>query len=203
MYRIVVIFSLIAALTGFNACSDNKAKTEPSDQTEKEDADQGEKTNPKQPDVKQLVGANSKPDSTEFEETDFVGTGKIELPKGTNWEKTGNELYNKAMDMTIITQGQPGDFTGQINDYVDSYIDVNKRDAPKYEVVQKEEGEVKGIKCVRLDGKFDNGTAYLTRDYIFFTNEKVAVLMCRIAKKNEGQLNGFIDYIASSYQKKY
>ena len=148
-----------------------------------------------------MVNTTAKPDSVETEEVDFQGIGKIQSFKGGDWKKSGNENYSKALDMTIIMQGQPGDLTEQINDYVDSYIDVNKRDAPKYEMTGKEEGEIKGVKCVRLDGKFDNGTAYITRDYLFFTKSKVAVLMCRVAKTNESKLNAYVDYMAASYQK--
>lgn len=150
---------------------------------------------------KPLISAAQKPADITFEVTDFEGNGKIEMPTGEKWEKNGTEYYNADMDMTIFTQSQSDIFPDQMKEYTDSYIEVNKRDAPKYEVVQTEEGEINSIKAVRVDGKFNNGTAYVTRDYLFFTGDKVLLLMARAEEKNAQTLNETIDYIASSVKK--
>lgn len=199
MLKKVFVLPIFVVLILLVSCNGGDKKNETT-QNGKDTTAQKE-TVEKEATAKELVSATAKPDSTESEEVDFEGIGKVQSFKGGDWKKTGNENYSKALDMTVIMQSQSGDLTEQINDYVDSYIDVNKRDAPKYEVTGKAQGEIKGVKCVRVDGKFDNGTAYVTRDYLFFTKAKVGVLMCRVAKANESKLNAYVDYIASSYQK--
>ncbi len=49
---------------------------------------------------------------------------------------------------------------------------------------------------------FNNGTEYLTRDYLFFTSDKSGVLQVRVAKKNEDKLQPITDYMAASFKKK-
>jgi uncharacterized protein YggL (DUF469 family) len=197
MYKKIFTLSFVVALATLFSCSNSDSKSTTTEKVETEKTEAVEKEAP----VKQLVSVTAKPDSIEIEQVDFQGIGKLQSFKGDHWKKSGNENYCEAFDMTIIMQSQSGDLTEQVNDYVDAFIDANKRDAPKYEVTGKEEGDINGVKCVRVVGKFDNGTAYVTRDYLFFTKAKVAILMARVAKTNESKLNAYVDYMASSYQK--
>lgn len=149
-----------------------------------------------------LITSVPKPNGVTFESSDFGGMGKAEFPKGNDWQKMGNEYYNEKLDMTILVQSQQGfDIHRQISSFTDSYIEINKKDAPKYEVIKNEEGSVNSIKTVRIDGKFNNGTSYVTRDYLFFTENRVVILMSRIAEKNSKELNPLIDYIAGTVKK--
>lgn len=147
-----------------------------------------------------LVSDVSKPENFQFETVDLEGIGTVQMPVGDEWEVTDGEYYNAALDMTIFTQSQPGNFTHQVQDITDGLIVANKRDAPGYQLIGTKEGTLDNIKAVRIDGKFNNGTQYITRDYIIITEEKVVPIMARIDEQHVDQLNPIIDYIVSTVE---
>jgi len=58
------------------------------------------------------------------------GIGSIELPSGPEWERNGKQLYHAGLGMTIVIQTQAESFVGDELGYLDSYDEVNQRDAP-------------------------------------------------------------------------
>lgn len=100
-----------------------------------------------------------------------------------------------------MVQNQSGDFREQIAEYIESFVEVNNRDAPKSWTRKKEEGVVNRTRAVKIDGKFDNATAYVTRDYLYFAPAKAVSIIVCVPSKNADQL-GIADYIASAYKTK-
>jgi hypothetical protein len=151
---------------------------------------------------KELIGKISAPAGTSFERKDFEGMGTIELPAGPGWQKEGNSWYNEKLDMTIVIQSHTSeDMSKMTNAYLNSYNDVNKRDAPNWKRGNEQPGTINGMPGARTEGSFNNGTPYVVRDYLFFAPNRTAIIQCRIAEKNKEQLAGMIDYIARSFQK--
>lgn len=121
--------------------------------------------------------------------------GTIEAPDG--YELVDNQLEGK--DGTVIMlQSQDGIAPEQIDDYLASYDEVQKRDAPKYAGVSTTKGTLGGAVAARVEGTFDNGTAFVTRDFLVFTKGKVVLLGSRTPKANAAALPGVIDHVARS-----
>ena len=192
MKKIISIFLLLSIV--FMSCKGSGDKKTTDGQNSKMD-------DKKESNQSNLVDKVKSPDGVSFERQNFEGIGTIELPAGSDWVKDGNTIRNEKWDCTIVTQSHSGDMLGIEKDYLDSYNDVNKRDAPKWNRGKEELGTIEGISVARVEGNFNNGTAYATRDYIFFTKNKVAMIQCRIAETNKNNLADLIDYIAASYKK--
>ena len=140
------------------------------------------------------------PSGYQWERVPQGGLGSVELPKGEGWRKDGNELSNEALNITVMIQQQAGVDASARSEYLQSFIDVNKRDAPKYELAERKEGQVKGHASGRVDGKFDNGTAYSTRDYVMFVKNAVLSVMVRGPVAREAEIRSLADHVAASYQ---
>jgi len=97
-----------------------------------------------------------------------------------------------------MVQSQGGIPADARSEYLASLIDVNKRDAPKYEVTSKAEGGVSRQVAGRVDGKFDSGTAYVTRDYALFIKDSVLMLMVRGPTAKAAAVQGIADRMAKS-----
>jgi hypothetical protein len=127
--------------------------------------------------------------------------GSVELPTGPTWNITDGQLEGK--DGTVVMmQAQVGITPDQLDEYLASYEDVQKRDAPKYAGKPSTKGTVGGAPAVRVEGTFDNGTKFVTRDYLIFTDGKVVALSGRTPEANAAMLPGVIDHIARSLQAK-
>jgi hypothetical protein len=150
---------------------------------------------------KELLGNVTKPDSIQFARQNFEGIGTIEFPTGNDWVKEGNELYNEKWDMTIVVQSHAGEILGREKLYLDDYSDVNNRDATNWKRGTEELGMIQGLSAARTEGSFNNGKAYVVRDYIFFDKNKVAVVQTRTLEKNTMQLGQVADFIASSFKR--
>lgn len=151
---------------------------------------------------KSLINDAAAPQGYTFSQQDFEGAGTVQLPAGADWQKDGKTLYNEKLDMTIILNSQNDDMRDMQEEYVQSYIDNNNRDAPNFKLVSRESGTVNGIMASRVIGSFNNGKEYATRDYLFFTDGKSGILQARTAKQNEVLLKQMTDYMAQSFQKK-
>ncbi|HWJ27913.1 MAG TPA: hypothetical protein VNS32_15315 [Flavisolibacter sp.] len=126
------------------------------------------------------------------------GDLKILAPSGKDWKKGSDRIFiNNVNGCTIIFQSQAGDYRKNMDEYLSSYNEVNKRDAPKYELLSQKIGKVKGILAARVHGRFDNGEEMATRDYVLFTNYGVSILQGRSKEKDEEYLNDMIDYIVA------
>lgn len=125
--------------------------------------------------------------------------GSLELPGGADWQMVENQYEGK--DGTVVMlQAQDGIAPDQIDDYLASYNDVQKRDAPKWAAGPVTKGAVNGQPAARVEGAFDNGTKFVTRDYLVFTKGKVVMIGARTPAANPGKLAGIVDHAARSLQ---
>jgi hypothetical protein len=130
----------------------------------------------------------------------LAGIGTVELPTGPAWEQHGNRLYNEELGMVIVIQTQKEDMAGYEKVYLDSYNKVNIRDAPAWERGPEMLGQVAGITTARTTGRFNNGTAMVTRDYIFFAKDSTVIFQSRVAAAHAASLD-LLDYLASTFRK--
>lgn len=123
--------------------------------------------------------------------------GSVELPSGDGWEIVEGQLEGK--DGTVVMmQSQDGITPDQLDDYLASYDEVQRRDAPKYAGKPATKGAVGGAPAVRVEGSFDNGTRFVTRDYLIFAKGKVVMLSARAPEAGASGLAGVIDHVARS-----
>ena len=150
---------------------------------------------------KDLISEPLRPAGITWKKMDIPHIGTAEVPSGDGWEVTNaghQEFYNKKLDLTIMVQNQPGDAREQAGEFTKGLIDANKRDAPKYKVINEKQGSINGNTASLIDGTFNNGTEYATRDYIIFKSDGVLSLMCRAAKGHEKEMQAIIDYMTAS-----
>lgn len=151
---------------------------------------------------KSLIDGAVAPEGYTFGQQDFEGAGTMQITAGAAWQKDGNTLYNEKLDMTIISNTQNEDMRDRQEEYVQSYIDNNFRDATNFKLISRESGTVNDTKASRVIGSFNNGMEYATRDYLFFTGSKSSILQARTVKENEALFMQMIDYMAQSFHKK-
>ena len=143
------------------------------------------------------------PDLASSPEPAGVTWKKLEQPFGTidapaDYQLVENQLESK--DGTVIMlQAQDGITPDQLDEYMASYDEVQKRDAPKYGGASTTKGTLGGAVAARVDATFDNGTAFVTRDFVVFTKGKVVMLSARTPKTNAAALPGIIDHVARSF----
>jgi hypothetical protein len=147
-----------------------------------------------------VAAAAPGPAGFQWQRTDASGVGSVELPTGEGWTKEGAEAHNEKLDITTMVQVQPAVPPEARSEYLSSLIDVNKRDAPKYEVVGKSEGAVAQNVAGRVDGKFDNGTAYATRDYVLFVKGSAVAVMVRGPIAKAADVQAVADHMAASFR---
>ena len=154
---------------------------------------------------KALLGDVTAPEDIKWVEQSHSNLKSYQSPSGEGWKKSGNgddlKFVHKKDRVTILLKRQGGIGADLRDEYTDSYIDVNKRDAPKYAVTKKQAGSLSGSVGMRVDGTFDNGTAYTTRDYLVFRGGAVVMMMARAPTKNSAKLHAIVDYMASSISK--
>jgi hypothetical protein len=147
-----------------------------------------------------LISAAAAPAGYAWESVKLDNVGDYQLPKGEGWQRDGLGTENETKNLTVSVQLQGGVESGARGEYMKALIDVNKRDAPKYEVVAQKEGQIAGKPAGRVDGKFDNGTAYATRDYVLFVKNVALAVMVRGPIANKADVESLADYVASSYK---
>ncbi len=148
-----------------------------------------------------VAGDAAGPAGMKWERVDEAGVGSVEVPSGEGWTKESGralQVHHEQLDITVMVQSQGGIPADARSEYLSSLIDVNKRDAPKYEVTSKAEGGVSRQVAGRVDGKFDNGTAYVTRDYALFVKDSVLMLMVRGPTAKAAEVQGIADRMAKS-----
>jgi hypothetical protein len=150
-----------------------------------------------------IAGAAPGPAGVQWQRTNHGGVGSVEMPTGAGWTKESGpafEMHHEKLDITAMIQVQPAVPADARGEYLSSLIDVNKRDAPKYAVVAKVEGGVGPNVAGRVDGKFDNGTAYATRDYVLFVKGAALALMVRGPVARTAEVQSIADHMATSYR---
>jgi hypothetical protein len=122
-----------------------------------------------------------------------VPMGSLELPIDPGWNLVGIEVHGK--DGIVITlQEQAGIAPAQLDDYLASYQEVQRRDAPKYATKAVTKGTVGGEIAARVEGTFDNGEAFVTRDFLVFAKGKVVLIGARMPTASAAVLPGIIDH---------
>jgi len=145
-----------------------------------------------------LVTTAAGPPGYSWQRATIANVGSYDLPSGGKWQKDGLGASNGELDVTISVQMQGGVEDSDRAVFMKGLVDANKRDAPKYEILGQQNGQVNKIAAGRVDGKFDNGTAYATRDYVLFNNHVALAMMVRgpIAKQQDVQ--AIADHLAVS-----
>lgn len=150
-----------------------------------------------------IEGNVTGPAQIQWERNERPGIGSVEIPTGEGWEKSPGaaiQVQHEALDITVMVQQQAGIPADARSEYLSSLIDVNKRDAPKYEVLGNTEGQVNQHPAGRVDGKFDNGTAYATRDYVLFVKNAALAIMVRGPLDKSADVKAIADRMALSFQ---
>ena len=127
--------------------------------------------------------------SISLQRQSLAGIGTVELPTGPAWQQSGNQLYNDELGIVIVIQHQKEGMAGYEKVYRDSYNDVNIRDAPAWERGPEVLGQVAGITTARTTGRFHNGTAMATRDYIFFAEHNTVIFQSRVPATRAASLD--------------
>jgi hypothetical protein len=152
------------------------------------------------PDGKDLA-ATADPAGVSWRRAD-VPFGSLELPSGPGWNITDVTQAEGPDGVVIMMQSQDGIAPDQVDDYLASYDEAQQRDAPRYERKSQVKGTVAGQPAARVEGTFDNGTKFVTRDFLIFTKGKVVLLGSRIPEQDAAKLPALIDHIARSLQAK-
>lgn len=127
--------------------------------------------------------------------------GSFEIPAQEGWTVTDNQV--EGPDGTVImSQSQDGITPDLIDDYLTSYDEVQKRDAPNYAEKNRAKGTVGGAVAARVEGTFDNGTKFVTRDFLVFTQGKVVLLSARTPETHAAALPAVIDHAARTLEVK-
>jgi hypothetical protein len=150
-----------------------------------------------------VTGAAPGPAGYQWQRADASGVGTVEVPAGEGWAKDAAgmlQVQNEKLDVTAMVQVQPAVPPEARDQFISSFIDANKRDAPKYEVVAQAVGGVGKNVAGRVDGKFDNGTAYATRDYVLFAKGSALALMVRGPAAKAADVQAVADHMAMSFQ---
>ncbi|RYY18457.1 MAG: hypothetical protein EOO36_08110 [Cytophagaceae bacterium] len=128
------------------------------------------------------------------------GIGTIEVPGGPAWERQGKVFFNPALGMSLLIQTQINGFSGKEQVYLESYNEVNIRDAPEWERGPEQLGQLAGLPAARTSGRFDNGTPMVTRDYLFFAPFTTVLLQSRVPAEHAEAL-ALTDYLASTFRR--
>lgn len=194
-HRSIVIRAILALALAAAACGGKKqdAKQDPPA------AANGDKPPGSAPSAGSELATAADPPGVEWKAVEQP-FGTVELPVGP-WELSDNQLDGK--DGTVVMlQSQDGITPDQLDEYLASYEDVQRRDAPKYAGKASTKGLVGGARAVRVEGTFDNGTRFVTRDYLIFTERRVLALSARTPEANAANLPGVIDHIARTARSK-
>lgn len=148
---------------------------------------------------KELADA-AEPADAKWTRTDMP-FGSVELPSTEGWKVVDGQAEGPNGEV-IMMQSQDGISPDQVDDYLASYNDVQLRDAPKYARKAETKGTVGGQPGARVEGAFDNGTKFATRDFLVFSKGKVVLLGARIPEEHAAKLAPVIDHVARSLQTK-
>ena len=183
----------LAILFGVTACKGGDKKAEPAPGS----AAPGGGA-PKAPPATKDLADSADPTGIEWKRVEQP-FGSLELPTGPAWAMVDNQLEGKD-ETVIMLQAQDGIGPEQLDEYLASYDEVQRRDAPKYVGAAPTKGTVGGQVAARVEGAFDNGTKFVTRDFLIFAKGKVVLLSARTPATNAAALPGLIDHAARSLQ---
>jgi hypothetical protein len=110
-----------------------------------------------------------------------------------------SQVQSPGTGVVVMLQHQIGVSAARRMQYSESFIANNLRDAPRYRVVAKALGSIGGLPAARVDGEFDNGTHFATRDYLVFPPNMVVLLMARGPVGLGGAVHSIADRVAASF----
>lgn len=126
--------------------------------------------------------------------------GSLELPADPGWNLVGTDVQGPD-DLVLVLQAQEGVTPDQQATYLKQYGKLQARDARGYRA-KAHLGTLRGDPAIRIEGTFDNGTKYVTREYLVFAKDKVVALSAHIPAVNAAKLPGIIDQVARTLQVK-
>ena len=133
------------------------------------------------------------------------GVGTMELPAGPDWEheydaaKDDHVFFNPELEMVVAIRNQHNGMLGYEEKYLDSYNQVNVRDAPNWQRGPEQRGQLAGLSAARTSGEFNNGEAWVTRDYLLFGPANTVILQTRVPAPN-AQALALTDYLAATFR---
>lgn len=131
-----------------------------------------------------------------------VPFGSLELPQDPGWGLVGASEVHGPDGIVIVMQAQDKVAPDRFDKYLTAFVAVQKRDAPKYELTAQTKGTVNGELAARVEGTFDNGTRFVTRDFVIFTKGKVVLVGARMPEATAAKLPSLVGHVARSLQVK-
>lgn len=125
--------------------------------------------------------------------------GSLELPIDPGWNLVGTDVQGPG-DIVIMLQSQDGITVAQLDEYLAQYGEFRQRESPKYAASATVKGKVSGAAAVRVEGAFDDGTKFVTRDYLVFGDREVVVLSAHAPEAEAARLTGVVDHAARTLQ---
>lgn len=135
----------------------------------------------------------------------ILGVGTMELPTGPDWEREHNPkkgdyvFFHPELEMVIAVRNQHDGMQGYEQEYLDSYDQVNVRDAPNWQRGPEQRGQLAGLSAARTGGQFYNSQAWVTRDYLLFGPANTVILQTRVPATKAQHL-AITDYLAATFQ---
>lgn len=124
--------------------------------------------------------------------------GSLEVPAGAGWKLAADQVT--APDQTSITIYTANITPERLDELLDSYIEQQRHELPKYARTGHRKGTIGGDIAVRIEGSFDGGTKFITRDYLRFKFGKVVSISSRTPATNAAALPAIVDYVVASVQ---
>lgn len=126
--------------------------------------------------------------------------GSFKRPSGGDWTYAAPAARSDKADLTVTFQKLgDGDFLAELDQLQGALDQANSRDAPKWVQGEKARTQIAGEVALRSDGAFDNGTAYVTRDYIIVTKAGAVAVMTRGPAPAKTTVQQLADYVASTF----
>ena len=143
------------------------------------------------------------PPGVSWERVPLPLSGSAAVPSGGDWTRDDDdhvECHSPSLGITVLLQQQADVDVADRADYFASFIEVNTRDAPGYRVLFQTLGWAGPLPAARVDGQFDNGTHFATRDYVLFLNGTALMVMARGPFARANDVVALVDQVAASVQ---
>jgi hypothetical protein len=127
--------------------------------------------------------------------------GSLELPVDAGWNLVGGGEVQGPDGMVVVMQSQDW-AVEKMDKFLTAFAEMQVKQSPKYEGKTTERGKVAGAPAARIEGAFDNGTRFATRDYLVFAKGKVIVVGARIPAEHAERLAGIVDHAVRTLQVK-
>lgn len=129
-----------------------------------------------------------------------VPFGSVELPVDAGWNLVGADVQGPD-GIVMVLQSQPMPAV-KMDRFLTAYLAMQKRDGANYVNTALVKGTVTGEPAARVEGTIDNGTKFVTRDYLVFTKDKVVVIGARIPEASAAKLPPVLDHVVRTLQAK-